>query len=154
MAAEKDIEVDMAFMDLYSRQIGAFGLEAMLKLTKMKVLVVGLRGLGVEVAKNTTLAGVHTMSLFDPEPTAVRDLGTNFFLTEADIGTSRAVVCAPKIQVRSPVLRQSFFMQCHYWCFQELNPNVNVKAVVEKELTEDLVGAHNFVVFTTGSRVP
>ena len=55
--------------DLYSRQIGAFGLDAMLKLIKMKVLIVGMRGVGVEVAKNTALAGVNTLTLFDPEPT-------------------------------------------------------------------------------------
>lgn len=34
--------------DQYSRQIGAFGLEAMLKLVRMKVLLVGMRGVGIE----------------------------------------------------------------------------------------------------------
>ena len=61
--------------DLYSRQIGAYGLEAMLKLVKMKVLLVGMKGVGVEVAKNTVLAGVNTLTLYDPEPTTLRDLG-------------------------------------------------------------------------------
>jgi hypothetical protein len=32
--------------DLYSRQIGAFGLSTMLKLVRMKVLIVGVRGVG------------------------------------------------------------------------------------------------------------
>ena len=92
-----DLEKNAAFMDQYSRQIGAFGLEAMLKLVRMKVLLVGVRGVGIETAKNTVLAGVHTLSLFDPEPTRVQDLGSNFFLTEADVGKSRAAVCAPKL---------------------------------------------------------
>jgi len=43
--------------NLYSRQIGTFGLETMAKLTKMKVLIIGMRGLGVEIAKNLILAG-------------------------------------------------------------------------------------------------
>lgn len=43
--------------DLYSRQIGTFGMETMGKLVKMNVLVVGMRGLGVETAKNLILAG-------------------------------------------------------------------------------------------------
>lgn len=37
------LESDAAFMDKYSRQIGAFGLEAMSKLMNLKVLIVGLR---------------------------------------------------------------------------------------------------------------
>lgn len=37
------LESDAAFMDKYSRQIGAFGLEAMSKLMNLKVLIIGLR---------------------------------------------------------------------------------------------------------------
>lgn len=125
-----DLAQDRQFMDLYSRQIGAFGLEAMLKLIKMKVLVCGLRGVGVEVAKNTTLAGVHTISLYDPAPVAIRDLGSNFFLQEGDLGKPRAAVCAPRVG--------------------ELNPNVKVCAVTE--LTEELVAAHDAVIFTAGKK--
>ena len=43
--------------DLYSRQIGTFGMETMAKLTQMNVIMVGMRGLGVETAKNLILAG-------------------------------------------------------------------------------------------------
>lgn len=39
----EQLEDDAAFMDKYSRQIGAFGLEAMSKLMNLKVLIVGLR---------------------------------------------------------------------------------------------------------------
>ena len=49
--------------------------QAMLKLVKMKVLVVGLRGVGIEVAKNTALAGVQTLTLHDPAKAEMRDLG-------------------------------------------------------------------------------
>lgn len=41
--APQQLEDDAAFMDKYSRQIGAFGLEAMSKLMNLKVLIVGLR---------------------------------------------------------------------------------------------------------------
>jgi ubiquitin-activating enzyme E1 len=58
------------------------------------VLIVGLRGLGVEIgewrkvrlprsymnvvstAKNLALAGVKTVAIYDPEPVIVEDLGT------------------------------------------------------------------------------
>lgn len=118
-------------MDLYSRQIGAFGLDAMLKLVKMKVLLVGLRGVGIEAAKNLALAGVHTLTLFDPKPIAERDLGSNFFVTRAEVGRARALVCAPKVQ--------------------ELNPNVLVRAADSElhELTEDLVASHDVLIVTS-----
>ncbi|CAM9270737.1 unnamed protein product, partial [Hapterophycus canaliculatus] len=74
------LEDNAAFMDKYSRQIGAFGLEAMSKLMNLKVLIVGLRGLGVETAKNLILAGPGLVSLCDDEPVEMPDLGANFFL--------------------------------------------------------------------------
>ena len=99
-----------------------------------QVLIVGARGVGVEVAKNTVLAGVHTLTLFDPTPTSARDLGSNFFLTEEDIGKSRAAACAPRVA--------------------DLNANVSVSAAPGSELTEALVAAHTIVVFTMGDKVP
>ena len=45
-------EVDQ---NLYSRQIGTFGMETMGKLISMKVFLSGLRGTGIEVAKNLCL---------------------------------------------------------------------------------------------------
>lgn len=48
------------------------------------------RGLGVETAKNLTLAGPGLVSLCDDEPVAMPDLGANFFLEEGDVGKPRA----------------------------------------------------------------
>lgn len=49
------------------------------KLKQMHVLIIGLRGLGVEVAKNLILAGPHSVSVYDEGIVAVEDLGTNFY---------------------------------------------------------------------------
>jgi ubiquitin-activating enzyme E1 len=49
--------MDKIDTNLYSRQIGTFGLETMGKLIQMNVVIVGMRGLGVEIAKNLILAG-------------------------------------------------------------------------------------------------
>jgi len=131
MADTQDLTQDAAFMDKYSRQIGAYGIEAMGKLVRLNVLIVGLKGVGIECAKNLTLAGPGGVTLLDDTPTEMRDLGSNFFLTEADVGVPRAEVCAPKLQ--------------------ELNPMVQVRAATG-ELTEELVAAHQCVVFTRGTR--
>jgi len=88
MEKAEDTKIDT---NLYSRQIGTFGLETMGKLIKMHVVIVGMRGLGVETAKNLILAGPKAVSLYDPEITKVNDLGANFYLEEGHVGkVSRA----------------------------------------------------------------
>ena len=72
--------------DLYSRQIGAFGMETMGKLIQLKILIVGMRGLGVEVAKNIILSGPKSVSIYDPVITKINDLSSNFYLSEEDVG--------------------------------------------------------------------
>jgi len=72
--------------NLYSRQIGTFGLETMGKLIKLKVLIVGMRGLGVECAKNLILAGPASVVLYDPNLVSINDLGANFYLKESHVG--------------------------------------------------------------------
>jgi len=117
-------------MDKYSRQIGAFGMETMSKLITLKALIVGLKGVGIETAKNLTLAGPGRVSLHDNAPTTMEDLGSNFFLTESEVGQGRAEVCAPKLQ--------------------ELNSMVSVRCV-GGELSEEVVGDHDVVVMTLGN---
>ena len=68
---ESDLTKNAAFMDLYSRQIGAFGIETMGKLINMKVIIVGLKGVGIEIAKNLILAGPGSVVLSDDGSTEV-----------------------------------------------------------------------------------
>eukprot|EP00594_Rhizosolenia_setigera_P007454 CAMPEP_0178953398 /NCGR_PEP_ID=MMETSP0789-20121207/8395_1 /TAXON_ID=3005 /ORGANISM="Rhizosolenia setigera, Strain CCMP 1694" /LENGTH=1077 /DNA_ID=CAMNT_0020634649 /DNA_START=182 /DNA_END=3415 /DNA_ORIENTATION=+ len=84
---------------LYSRQLYVMGHEAQRRMMKSHVLVVGLSGLGCEIAKNCCLAGVSTMTLVDPSPTNSFDLGSNFYLSEANNmdSTSRAELCREKL---------------------------------------------------------
>lgn len=92
--------------NLYSRQIGTFGIETMGKLIKMQVVIVGLKGLGVEVAKNLILAGPKSVSIFDPSITEMRDLGSNFYTEEKHVGkVSRADACLAKLQELNPYVK-------------------------------------------------
>jgi tRNA A37 threonylcarbamoyladenosine dehydratase len=82
---------------LYSRQIFVLGKEATLELQRAHALIVGLDGVGVEVAKNLALAGIGSLSLFDNQITTNADLATNFFIAK-DAPTkkqTRAEVCPP-----------------------------------------------------------
>jgi ubiquitin-activating enzyme E1 len=68
------------------------------KLIKMNVVIVGLRGLGVEVAKNLILAGPKSVSLYDPDMVQLNDLGANFYCEETYVGTtSRAYACIDRL---------------------------------------------------------
>ena len=65
----------------------------MKRMSTSNVLIVGLDGLGIEIgewsslpsllrtlirftAKNIALAGVKSLTIFDPEPVTIKDLGT------------------------------------------------------------------------------
>ncbi|WFD35228.1 E1 ubiquitin-activating enzyme [Malassezia cuniculi] len=110
---------------LYSRQLYVLGHEAMQKMLESNVLVVGLRGLGAEIAKNVALAGVKSVTLYDPAPVVLEDLGTQFFLRPEDIGRPRAVATAARLA--------------------ELNTYVPVQ-VLDEPLTRDVLTRFRVVV--------
>lgn len=82
---------------LYSRQLYVLGADAMKRMMGSSVLIVGLNGLGVEVAKNVVLAGVKSVTIHDDVPVQIADLGAQFFLREADVGQPRAAVTKPRL---------------------------------------------------------
>ncbi|MCJ1257809.1 E1 ubiquitin-activating protein [Lignoscripta atroalba] len=82
---------------LYSRQLYVLGHEAMKRMGSSHVLIAGLRGLGAEIAKNIALAGVKSLTLFDPAPATISDLSSQFFLHPDDVGKPRAAVTAPRV---------------------------------------------------------
>ncbi len=99
----QEVQIDT---NLYSRQIGTFGMETMGKLIKMKVLIVGMRGLGVETAKNLILAGPTSVTLFDPTPVTWGDLSSNFYCREEHVGKiSRAQASLDKLQELNPYVK-------------------------------------------------
>ena len=97
------VEFDQHRMNKDSRMIGTFGMEAMGKLVKLNVLVVGMRGLGVETAKNLILAGPKSVTLFDPTLVAIEDLSSNFYFKEQDVGkVSRADASVEQLSELNP----------------------------------------------------
>ena len=102
---EKEANIDT---DLYSRQIGTFGMDIMSKLLKLKVLIIGMRGLGVETAKNIILCGSYSVDLYDPNPVKVNDLGSNFYLSSDDINKkNRDEACLKNLSALNPSVKVS-----------------------------------------------
>lgn len=111
---------------LYSRQLYVLGHEAMKRMGQSHVLIAGLRGLGVEIAKNIALAGVKSLTLYDTKPAALADLSSQFFLHPEDVGKPRASVTVPRVS--------------------ELNPYTPVQEFAGKDLTSDLAQLKQFQV--------
>ncbi|GAA5923643.1 E1 ubiquitin-activating protein UBA1 [Sporobolomyces koalae] len=114
---------------LYSRQLYVLGHEAMKRMAASDVLIIGMSGLGVEIAKNVCLAGVKSVTLSDPTPVTLPDLGTQFFLRESDIGNRRDEATRPRLA--------------------ELNAYTPVSVLAE--LTHDNIKRFTVVVLVQGS---
>ena len=97
------------YNNLYSRQIKAYGSETMEKLKGLKVLIVGLRGLGIEIAKNIILTGVKQVKINDENICKINDLGSNFFLSEECIGKPRDISSLSKLKELNPYVDVDIF---------------------------------------------
>ena len=64
---------------LYSRQLYVLGHEAMRRMAASNILISGLKGLGVEVAKNVILGGVKTVCLHDEGQVEIGDLSSQVY---------------------------------------------------------------------------
>ncbi len=87
---------------LYDRQIRLWGMAVQEKLRRANVLLIGIKGLGTEVAKNLVLAGVGVLTILDHELVTEEDLGTQFFVSEAQVGQNRADAALPELQKLNP----------------------------------------------------
>uniref|UniRef100_A0A4W3JZU4 E1 ubiquitin-activating enzyme n=1 Tax=Callorhinchus milii TaxID=7868 RepID=A0A4W3JZU4_CALMI len=102
----------------------------MKRMKTSNVLISGMGGLGVEIAKNVILAGVKSVTIHDDREAEWSDLSSQFYLTEEDIGKNRAEVSVS--------------------CLADLNSYVPVRSYVEK-LKEDFLLNFQVVVLTNSS---
>jgi ubiquitin-activating enzyme E1 len=73
------------------------------KIINLKILIIGLRGLGIEIAKNIILAGPKEVSISDKNICQISDLGSNFYINEKDINKkTREEACLNKLQTLNP----------------------------------------------------
>lgn len=103
--------------DRYSRQLYVLGREAQGRMASASVLVVGLTGVGVEVAKNIILSGVKSVKILDETIVQWSDLSSQFYLKPQDVGIkTRADASLPQLA--------------------ELNPNVSVSIASAEVMKE------------------
>ncbi|GAB1603006.1 ubiquitin-like modifier-activating enzyme 6 [Argonauta hians] len=101
-----DTEIDDS---LYSRQRYVLGDTAMKKMAQTSVLLYGVGGLGIEIAKNIVLAGIKSLTIHDDKISSVADLGTQFFLRLDDVtsGLKRDEACCKRIAELNPYVSVS-----------------------------------------------
>lgn len=87
---------------LYDRQIRLWGVQAQEKIRNANILLITMKALGNEIAKNLVLAGIHSLTIVDHALVTEADLGAQFFISESDIGQSRAFAAAPQIRKLNP----------------------------------------------------
>ena len=68
-------------------------METMGKLIKMKIFISGIRGVGLETAKNIVLSGPNRVTICDDNIVRINDLGTNFWAKENDVGQVTRADC-------------------------------------------------------------
>jgi len=115
---------------LYSRQLYVLGHEAMRKMAHSDILISGMKGLGVEIAKNVILSGVKSVTLHDEKVCEMSELSSQFYLNETHVGRNRAEACVDRLA--------------------QLNAYVTVSAYTGK-LTRSFLSKFRVVVLTDSS---
>ncbi|KAF5396694.1 Ubiquitin like modifier activating enzyme 1 [Paragonimus heterotremus] len=113
---------------LYSRQLYVLGTEGMRRMATSDLLISGLGGLGLEIAKNIILAGVRSVTLHDPSPVSWSDLSSHFFAGVDDVGHGKAEISKHKLA--------------------ELNTHVSVHILNKPKLAADDLKKFTVVILT------
>ncbi|XP_072238105.1 ubiquitin-like modifier-activating enzyme 1 [Leuresthes tenuis] len=92
-------EIDEGF---YSRQLYVLGHDAMHRMGTANVLIAGMRGLGVEIAKNVILSGVKSVTIQDEGQAVWSDLSSQFYLKESHLGQNRATCSLKQLAALNP----------------------------------------------------
>uniref|UniRef100_A0A915EB51 THIF-type NAD/FAD binding fold domain-containing protein n=1 Tax=Ditylenchus dipsaci TaxID=166011 RepID=A0A915EB51_9BILA len=103
-SASKTEEISKAEAELYDRQIRLWGLEAQNRLRNASVLLVGMSGLGAEIAKNLMLSGLKSLTIMDDKKVTQDDYASQFLLSPESIGENRAESSKQKTQVLNPMV--------------------------------------------------
>ncbi|KAK0732801.1 hypothetical protein B0T21DRAFT_452341 [Apiosordaria backusii] len=89
---------------LYDRQIRLWGLKAQENIRNANILLITMKALANEIAKNLVLAGINSLTICDHSPVTPSDLTSQFFLSAGDspLGINRAIAASTSIQRLNP----------------------------------------------------
>ncbi|XP_069500638.1 SUMO-activating enzyme subunit 1 [Ambystoma mexicanum] len=152
----------------YDRQIRLWGLEAQKRLRASRVLLVGMKGLGAEVAKNLILAGVKALTMLDDQQITLESTRAQFLIpkgpldrNQADASLERAQNLNPMVDVKVDkenieIKEEGFFTQFDAVCLTCCPRDVMVKIDQIcckhniKFFSGDVFGYHGFMFANLG----
>ncbi|XP_048837220.1 SUMO-activating enzyme subunit 1 [Brienomyrus brachyistius] len=152
----------------YDRQIRLWGLDAQKRLRGSRVLLVGLRGLGAEVAKNLILAGVKGLTLLDHEQVTEESSRAQFLIPVGSEGQNRSEASLERAQYLNPMVEvkadterveskpDEFFLQfdavCLTGCPRDLMVRVDQVCAQKniKVFCGDVFGYHGYMFSNLG----
>ncbi|KAL4122885.1 hypothetical protein QTP88_015144 [Uroleucon formosanum] len=88
--------------NVYDRQIRLWGYDGQNKLRATKVLLIGMQGLGAEIAKNLILSGVHSITLKDHTEVSILDRCSQFLIPRDSQERNRAKASLSAAQKLNP----------------------------------------------------
>lgn len=98
-------ELSSAEAELYDRQIRLWGIESQEKLRAANVLLVGMRGLGSEIAKDILLSGINSLTILDDGVVTEEELSKNFLLSQDSLGKKIVEAVLLKAQALNPLVK-------------------------------------------------
>lgn len=118
-------DLSLEEINLYNRQFRLDGWnQAILK--KSRVLIVGVGGLGCEIAKNLAMVGVGHLDLVDMDTIEHSNLNRQILFVDAKEGDSKAKIAAKKLRKINPNIEvNGYFMS-----LERLKPEIYKKADV------------------------
>ncbi|KAK8773225.1 hypothetical protein V5799_012250 [Amblyomma americanum] len=83
----------------------------MVRMAQSDVLVCGMGGLGVEIAKNIILGGVKSVTLYDQASCTLDDLSSQYYLDEESVGDNRAEASVAPLAELNEYVRVSAYTE-------------------------------------------
>ncbi|ERL89128.1 SUMO-activating enzyme subunit 1 [Dendroctonus ponderosae] len=93
--------------ELYDRQIRLWGIKSQERLRAANILLIGVRGLGSEIAKNIMLSGINSLVILDDGEVTEEEPQTNFLINQDSIGMKIADAVLVKAQALNPLVKVS-----------------------------------------------
>ncbi|BDR92212.1 HesA/MoeB/ThiF family protein [Vulcanisaeta souniana] len=92
-------------IDRYSRQVAVIGKEGQEKLSRARVAVIGLGGLGSLVSMYLAGAGVGELTIVDYDTISVTDLHRQLLYREEDVGKPKVEVAISRLHALNPTVK-------------------------------------------------
>ena len=114
---------------LYSRQVGTIGKNAMTKLLKLKILIIGCDTIGVECAKSLALMGIKKLYLYDNNIYNNNYYGRLIYKTGAKKKLS--VLCKEFLHILNPELEVEILPKLDKKSIKQWKDSGNLDCIVQ-----------------------